>query len=391
MVSYGLMAILLLAGTHQVKPLATYLDEARALLARDSVKSAVDLLQEAVTTYPDNADAHLLLGSALALVPRRDESISELTRAVELAPNSAVFHNVLGTAWARFAEYDRARAEFEKAVTIDPGFLDARLSLTLILAERNETDRAKNQIDQALQICRNCSKSAYLHLLQGRILASQGTLDQAAVAFESAIRLKPGYTDAYLELGLLKVKMSDQIGGVRALKKAVEFDPGNPEARYRLGSEYLSSKRPNEAVEQLREAYRLRPEDRRILYAFARGLRACGKTEESDLLMRKLASDLKSSSQASERAAQTAALNDEGIQLEKSGRISAAADRYRAALENDPLADTVRRNLGLALCRLGRWDEGIAELREALRLNPDDAETARALYIALDQASAAGH
>ena len=32
-----------------------------------------------------------------------------------------------------------------------------------------------------------------------------------------------------------------------------------------------------------------------------------------------------------------------------------------------------------------RWGEGIAELRAILRDNPDDAETARALTIALDR------
>jgi Flp pilus assembly protein TadD len=135
----------------------------------------------------------------------------------------------------------------------------------------------------------------------------------------------------------------------------------------------------------------LKPNDRGITYAYARALRADGQPAQADRLMGKLAADLKSSSRASELLAGTSALNDEGIRLEKAGQLPAAIAKYRAALELNPLAGGVRRNLGLALCRLGRWDEGIAELREAQRVDPDDAETTRALYVALDQAAAQKH
>jgi len=43
-------------------------------------------------------------------------------------------------------------------------------------------------------------------------------------------------------------------------------------------------------------------------------------------------------------------------------------------------------NYALALCRVGRWRDGIAELREVLRVDPDNADAAKALYIAVDQA-----
>ena len=42
----------------------------------------------------------------------------------------------------------------------------------------------------------------------------------------------------------------------------------------------------------------------------------------------------------------------------------------------------------LALCRLGRSQNGVVELREVLRLDPDQADAAKALYIANEQARA---
>jgi tetratricopeptide (TPR) repeat protein len=75
-------------------------------------------------------------------------------------------------------------------------------------------------------------------------------------------------------------------------------------------------------------------------------------------------------------------LNDEGIELEKSGDIWAALAKYRAALDLDPTGFGFELNYGLALCRIGRWEEGTTELREVLRLDPDNAVAAKALYIA---------
>ena len=58
--------------------------------------------------------------------------------------------------------------------------------------------------------------------------------------------------------------------------------------------------------------------------------------------------------------------------------------KYRAALDLDPAGYGFRLNYALALCRLDRWQNGIAELREVLRVDPDNADAAKALYIAVD-------
>jgi predicted Zn-dependent protease len=71
--------------------------------------------------------------------------------------------------------------------------------------------------------------------------------------------------------------------------------------------------------------------------------------------------------------------------LEKAGDVRAALEKYRAALDLDPTDVVLRLNYGLALCRLGRWQEGAAELREVLRLDPNNAHAAKALYIAIDE------
>ena len=98
---------------------------------------------------------------------------------------------------------------------------------------------------------------------------------------------------------------------------------------------------------------------------------------------------LQSADQVRTKTLEATRLNNEGVELEKSSKLSAALEKYRSALELDPFHGGYRRNLALGLCRLGRWEQGIAELREILRQDPNDEDTTRALYIALEKAAEA--
>jgi Flp pilus assembly protein TadD len=364
------------------------LEQARALVRNGSLAEAVVLLHRVVERHPNDADAHLLLGSVLALVPSRSEAVAEVRRAIELRPDSASSYNTLGMMLARFAEFELARQAFERAIRVDPRFAEAHQNLGLVLAQTSEYKLAGEHVARALELSAGSPKTAYLHLLNGRILGAQEKHELAAREFETAIRLRPDYPEAYLDLAAAKDKLLDEAGRFQALRKAVQLAPQNVEARYQLGKEYLTRGDGAKAVEHLRVAYRLKPDDRGTLYNYSRALRLSGQEEEAKAVSLKLAEVVRASSRASEYFLEAAKLTDDGAELEKRGDIRAAIVKYRAALELDPFVSTVRRNLGLALCRVGRYDEGIAELKEILRLDPNDAATTKALYIALDQAAA---
>lgn len=67
------------------------------------------------------------------------------------------------------------------------------------------------------------------------------------------------------------------------------------------------------------------------------------------------------------------------VELAQAMRLAGDAegeiDQYRQARERWPLDPATHRALGSVYCRYRRFDEGIACLREALRLNPRDAVT----------------
>ena len=180
---------------------------AKQLLAGDSLEEAISLLRGILEQDPKNAEAHVLLGSALALVPRRSEAIAELRRALELRPDSAPVYNTLGMALARFAELDAARKAFESALELDPQFADAHVNLTLVLGQLKEFDLAIGHITRAIELQGDSPASAYSHYLKGRLYDKQAMTVEALQEFEKAVHLRPRFAQAYVELGTTRAKL----------------------------------------------------------------------------------------------------------------------------------------------------------------------------------------
>ena len=229
-------------------------------------------------------------------------------------------------------------------------------------------------------------KAAYAHYLRAKIWAAQDQIDKAMDELERAVHLRPDYAEAWSDLGGMRRLALETEGAMEALQRAVALKPDDALAQYRLGQLYLQDGHAFKAVEHLKQALLYTPNDRAILYNLMLALRKAGRAEDTKPIEKRLAELQQQSDRASEVGFAASDLNSEGIKLERSGDIRAALAKYREALDLDPTGFGFRLNYALALCRLARWQDGIVELREVLRLDPDNADAAKALYIAVDKA-----
>ena len=364
------------------------LEKAESLLSKGATADAVVLLRQVVADNPRNVEAHLLLGTALALVGERGESINQMAVAVQLRPDSAGVHNQYGMVLSRFIEVQAARQEFEKALELNPALAEAHVNLSLLLAQAGDLISAGNHLDQAIKTQGDVQAAAYTHYLRAKIWGAQNQIDRSIDELEKSVQLRPEYAEAWSDLGGMRRLSLDRSGAVQALEKAVALNPHDSTAQYRLGQLYLQDGETVKALDHLKIALLSDPSDLATLYSLDRALRKAGKLEQAEPIEKQLAELRAKSDRASTVALTASRLNDEGIALEKSGDVRTALAKYRAALDLDPTGTGFQLNYGLALCRLGRWDDGIAELREVLQLDPDNPEAAKALYIAIDQARA---
>ena len=79
---------------------------------------------------PDDALAHVNLGSALLEIPgRMPDAIAEYQSAVRIYPNYAEAHNNLGAILLQSGRTTEAVAEYQAAVRLDPDYPDAHSNL----------------------------------------------------------------------------------------------------------------------------------------------------------------------------------------------------------------------------------------------------------------------
>ena len=366
------------------------LAEAATLIQQGQFSEAATLLEYAVQDNPSDVNALLMLGSALSLVPRRDDAVQVLLRAMELRPNEARVYASAGASFARLGEHDAALQVYERAVSIDATLGDAHLNIALILASREEFDRAEEHMARAIGLESEPGKLARLHFLNGKLHAERGQLQQAKAEFDRSIAIDPENGEALLASGITLRRLLLDDEAFALFQRAVKLAPDDPSAHYQLALELNRRGEASAAADHLLRAHELVPSDQSIVYNLTRALHKAGRRNESrqyrDLLARMIESD----DRARENELETARLHGEAVRLEDAGNYAEALDKYRAVLRIEPLNAVTRRNLALVLCRLGRWDEGIEELEAILRSDPNDAETARTLAIVLDEARRSG-
>ena len=170
-----------------------YLDRANRMLDQDRAPEAISLLQQVVREYPNGDWAWLLLGKALLKQNQLPRALEALRTAVRLAPDSAEaqFHLAL----ASFAQKDRrtAAACFRRVTELKP--------------------------------------DAQAYYLLGHCLAQEGDRRGAIESFRKALRFKPNYPQAQLDLGILLAQGGQAIPALVHLRCALELDPANARAR----------------------------------------------------------------------------------------------------------------------------------------------------------------
>ena len=361
-------------------------EQAWSLLREGNRPAAVVLLNRLIRENPANADARLLLGSVLMEDGERQESIAQLTEAVRLRPRSAEAQNALGEAYSAFDEPKSARAPFERAIAIDPKFATARVNLGAVMIQTGQLAAAAGQLDRAIALIGDKPDAAYAYYLRAKIHTERGETDQSIAALKKAVELQQDFAEAWSDLGDAYKKLQDDAHALGALQRAVKIKPDDAVAQTRLANQLLAQDRDHEAVEHFEVALRLSPTDQSVLNGLQRALRKDGQQERADEVKKKLTELLHEKDLSDQNSLIAIRVNNEGAELQKSGDLKGAAEKYRRALELDPGHNGIRVNLAVALLRTGDWKAGLDVMREAVLRDPTNATLKAALADALEQA-----
>ena len=278
-------------------------------------------LEEALKFQP--GDFQLQLSAAIASFRQGNEQKASdlINAALASRPNDAQAHNVMGRIFLLQGDVPRAIEELRTAVKLKYD-LETSYFLGVAYLKARKLDDAKVLFKK---IEDSAEDSAALHVLFGRAYTLANLPDQAIVEFRKAIKLDPNYPRehgflgyAYLDqlgeqaypeareefekelklnpdqyyfqtlLGIATVALRDFAASEVALKAAINIRPDDAPPYLYLGETYTETNRLNEAVETLKKYLQLvhinqdvMREVSRAYYLLGQDLIKLGRTEEA--------------------------------------------------------------------------------------------------------------
>jgi tetratricopeptide (TPR) repeat protein len=169
---------------------------------------------------PNSAAVHVLTGEALDGMGKTAEAIVEFQEAVKSSPQDPNLHFGLGYLYWKLKQYDEAATAFKGELAVDPENGQALAYLGDIEMKKNNPKGALPLLKRALQ-SRNDIRIAYVDL--GAILTEQGQYPAAIAALKRAVELDPEQPDAHYRLGRAYQATANQAAAQKEFAKVREL------------------------------------------------------------------------------------------------------------------------------------------------------------------------
>jgi len=209
-----------------------------------------------LATSPDDAEAHIILGTLHAGAKQRDLAKAAFQRAVQLNPKIAQGYLQLGQAYQDLGETDSAIAQFAKALPLEPRSAVLHAMLGNLYLSKNNIDMARKRYEQALAIDPNFAAAvnnlAWLYAQHG------GNLDVALSLAQKGKELFPDSPSTTDTLAWIQCKKGLYAAAIPLMQECVQKVPSSPTYHYHLGMALLAIGEKQIAKQHLQTALRLK-------------------------------------------------------------------------------------------------------------------------------------
>jgi len=277
--------------------------------------------------------------------------------------------------WCQSRQYTDAETLYRATIGRNPASWLARNNLASLLLARSKADitDAVAHLQEAIRLKPDYA-GAWMNL--GNAWRTMGRYQDALAAHEKAVALNRNIPAAHANLGLTLVAFGRRDEAIGRYHEAIRLKPDFAEPHLFLGEALLQAGRLEEAASEVREALRLHPAYPEACNALANVTLRMGRIEEAIAEYRKA---------LSYRPGYAAAHTNLGTAYALSGRIAEAVAQHQEALRLRPDFAEAHLNLGKALQAQGRLQDSVAQFRETLRLHPADPEAVQLLGAALQK------
>ena len=182
-----------------------------------------------------------------------DKAIEQLEMAVDMYPNDAEAHYLLGQGMAQKQNWERMNEMFEKSLAVAPTF-EAEIKNT----------RDKNWVNQ----------------FNGGVAKLKNEDVQGALQnFKTAVKIDPSRADAYKTLAITYTRLDSLDKAKENFQKVLDIEPDNKDAINGLAQIHFQLKEYEKVVELEKKTLEMNPEDKDAIANLALAYDFLGKTE----------------------------------------------------------------------------------------------------------------
>jgi tetratricopeptide (TPR) repeat protein len=179
---------------------AAHLNRGALLAEQGQASEAIAAYRQATRIEPNNNRAWSNLGNALSGLERHQEAIAALRTALRLAPDSAVGLFNLGNALSAAGKPAEAAQSYMAALVQEPCMVEAAVNLSARLRQMGQPEAAL----QAAQVAVNAAAALpQAHMALGTAHYDMGHFAAAEQALRAALALHPGWALGLANLGLV--------------------------------------------------------------------------------------------------------------------------------------------------------------------------------------------
>jgi tetratricopeptide (TPR) repeat protein len=198
---------------------------------------AVSVLRQAILLDPNNPNFYIDFANLSLNHQSFQVGINVLSDGISQQPKVASLYLARGVLYVQLADYEKAEADFEMAHQLDPSQSLSFAAQGLVAAQQNDLERALAAVQAKLA---RKPDDAYLLYLQADFLAQKGAepntpeFRTAMQSAKRAVALQPSLGDARVVLAKLYLQAGQFQDAASECRKALEINPGDQTALYRL-------------------------------------------------------------------------------------------------------------------------------------------------------------
>lgn len=223
---------------------------ARIYLGSKRTDRAIEVLDRYLRSYPNDADATLLMASAQMAQGRYARAADLMQEALKKGDDPSM-RALLGMSLVGAGKFESGATQLQATLARDPGQIQAGVALVGLYLASGQTRQAVTVADA---LAKRQPKSPGLANLQGTARAAVGDSAGARQSFEAALKLAPDFVDAQINLARLDIDLKSYDAARKRLDAVLAKDDKNVAAELQVARLHAVSGRDDEALRWLLRA-----------------------------------------------------------------------------------------------------------------------------------------